>query len=51
MSTDKQTAHGIDLETLEGFAEHAADDPEAVQLGLGRPRPTRDGRTQSGESR
>ncbi|TYT63270.1 OsmC family protein [Natrialba swarupiae] len=35
MSTDKQTAHGIDLETLEGFAEHAADDPEAVQLGLG----------------
>ncbi|MWV41371.1 OsmC family protein [Natrialba sp. INN-245] len=35
MSTDKQTAHGIDLETLEGFAEHAADDPEAVQFGLG----------------
>ncbi|WP_123533386.1 OsmC family protein [Halosimplex salinum] len=35
MTDDKQTAHGIDLETLEGFAEHAAEEPEAVQLGLG----------------
>ena len=35
MTDDQQTAHGIDLETLEGFAEHAAEDPEAVQLGLG----------------
>ncbi|WP_233255129.1 OsmC family peroxiredoxin [Halopenitus persicus] len=26
--------HGIDLETLEGFAEHAAENPEAVQFGL-----------------
>ena len=35
MTDDQQTAHGIDLETLEGFAEHAAENPEAVQLGLG----------------
>jgi len=35
MTDDQQTAHGIDLETLEGFAEHAAEEPEAVQLGLG----------------
>ena len=35
MTDDKQSAHGIDLETLEGFAEHAAENPEAVQLGLG----------------
>lgn len=35
MTDERQTAHGIDLETLEGFAEHAADNPEAVQLGLG----------------
>ncbi|OYR38495.1 OsmC family protein [Halorubrum sp. Eb13] len=34
MTDDQHTSHGIDLETLEGFAEHAADDPEAVQLGL-----------------
>ncbi len=33
--TDKpQIAHGIDLGTLEGFAEHAATNPEAVQFGL-----------------
>jgi len=30
LTDDQQTAHGIDLETLEGFAEH----PETVQLGL-----------------
>jgi uncharacterized OsmC-like protein len=35
MTEDQHTAHGIDLETLEGFAEHAAENPDAVQLGLG----------------
>lgn len=35
MTDDQQTSHGIDLETLEGFAEHAVKNPEAVQLGLG----------------
>lgn len=35
MTDDQQTMHGIDLETLEGFAAHAAANPEAVQLGLG----------------
>jgi uncharacterized OsmC-like protein len=35
MTDDQQTAHGVDLETLEGFAAHAAENPEAVQLGLG----------------
>lgn len=35
MTDDRQTAHGIDLEALEGFAEYAAEDPDAVQLGLG----------------
>jgi len=35
MTDDQQTAHGVDLETLEGFAAHAAEHPEAVQLGLG----------------
>ena len=35
MTDDQQTAHGVDLETLEGFAEHAIENPEAVQLGLG----------------
>ena len=35
MTDNQQTAHGIDLETLEGFAEHAASQPDAVQLGLG----------------
>ncbi len=35
MTDDQQTAHGIDLETLDGFAQHAADNPEAVQIGLG----------------
>jgi len=27
--------HGVDLETLEAFAEHADEHPEEVQLGLG----------------
>jgi len=35
MTDDQQTAHSVDLETLEGFAAHAAENPEAVQLGLG----------------
>jgi uncharacterized OsmC-like protein len=35
MADDKQSSHGIDLETLEGFAAHAAENPEAVELGLG----------------
>jgi uncharacterized OsmC-like protein len=35
MTDDQQTSHGIDLETLDGFAEHAVENPEAVQLGLG----------------
>ncbi|MFC4248133.1 OsmC family protein [Natribaculum luteum] len=35
MTDDKRIEHGIDLETLEGFAEHAAEHPEDVQLGLG----------------
>jgi uncharacterized OsmC-like protein len=35
MTDERQLSHGIDLETLEGFAAHAAENPEAVQLGLG----------------
>jgi len=35
MTDERQLSHGIDLETLEGFAQHAAENPEAVQLGLG----------------
>jgi len=35
MTEDQQTAHGVDLETLERFAAHAAANPEEVQLGLG----------------
>lgn len=34
MTDDQQIAHGIDLETLDEFAEHAADHPDEVQLGL-----------------
>ena len=33
--TNKQVTHGIDLETLDGFANHAAEHPEEVQFGLG----------------
>ena len=33
--TDDPITHGVDLEVLEGFAEHVSDEPEAVQLGLG----------------
>ncbi|MDS0475397.1 OsmC family protein [Natrinema sp. 1APR25-10V2] len=35
MTDERQLSHGIDLETLEGFAAHAAESPEAVQFGLG----------------
>ena len=35
MTHERQLSHGIDLETLEGFAAHAAANPEAVQFGLG----------------
>ncbi|MEF8820212.1 MAG: OsmC family peroxiredoxin [Haloferacaceae archaeon] len=35
MTNDHRTPHGIDLGAREGFAEHAAERPEAVQLGLG----------------
>lgn len=34
MTDQQHTSHGIELETLEGFAEHAAEHPEEVQLGL-----------------
>ncbi|WP_254531062.1 hypothetical protein [Natrinema gelatinilyticum] len=35
MTDDQQITHGVDLETLETFANHAAEHPEEVQLGLG----------------
>jgi len=35
MANERGVTHGIDLETLDEFAERAANDPEAVQLGLG----------------
>jgi uncharacterized OsmC-like protein len=35
MTDEQQLTHGIDLETLEGFAEHASEHPEEVRLGLG----------------
>jgi uncharacterized OsmC-like protein len=35
MTTDHDTTDGVHLETFEGFAEYAAENPEAVQLGLG----------------
>ncbi|MXV61886.1 OsmC family peroxiredoxin [Natronorubrum sp. JWXQ-INN-674] len=34
MSNESQVAHGVDLETLEEFAEHASEHPDAVELGL-----------------
>jgi uncharacterized OsmC-like protein len=34
MTDERQLSHGIDLETLEGFVAHAAENPEAVQFGL-----------------
>ena len=35
MATDQQVNHGVDTKQLEGFAEFAAENPGAVQLGLG----------------
>ncbi|MFW5918303.1 MAG: OsmC family protein, partial [Haloferacaceae archaeon] len=35
MTTNENVTHGVDLETFEAFAEHAAENPEEVQLGLG----------------
>lgn len=35
MATDQQVSHGVDLEKLEEFAEHATENPDEVQLGLG----------------
>ena len=35
MTEEQHLSHGIDLETLDGFATHAAENPEGVQLGLG----------------
>jgi len=40
MTAERQLSHGIDLETLDGFAAHAAENPQAVRLGLDL-RPTR----------
>jgi uncharacterized OsmC-like protein len=34
MTTETDTTDGVHLETFEGFAEFAAENPEAVQLGL-----------------
>ncbi|WP_265110676.1 OsmC family protein [Halosolutus halophilus] len=35
MTDDQRITHGVELETLEAFADHAAEHPEEVQLGLG----------------
>lgn len=35
MTDETQITHGVELETLEGFAQHASEHPEEVQLGLG----------------
>ena len=34
MTDQTQIRHGVDLESLHAFAEHASDDPESIQLGL-----------------
>lgn len=34
MASDRQVTHGVDPEELAAFAEHAAENPEDVQLGL-----------------
>ncbi len=34
MTDERRLSHGIDLDTLDGFAAHAAENPEAVQFGL-----------------
>ena len=35
MATDQRVIHGVDRTELEGFAEFAAENPDAVRLGLG----------------
>lgn len=35
MTTDQRVTHGVDVETLEGFAAFAAENPDEVMLGLG----------------
>ena len=35
MASESQVSQGVDTEELAAFAEHAAEDPSAVQLGLG----------------
>ncbi|MEM4781826.1 MAG: OsmC family protein [Halalkalicoccus sp.] len=35
MTNDQQINHGVDLDRLGEFAEHAAENPDAVRLGLG----------------
>jgi len=35
MATEQRVNQGVDLETFEGFAEYAAENPDAVQFGLG----------------
>lgn len=35
MSNDHQVTHGVDRETFAAFADHAAENPEAVQFELG----------------
>ena len=34
MASENQVTHGVDTEELHAFAEHAAENPEEVQLGL-----------------
>jgi hypothetical protein len=35
MTADQQINHGVDLDDLETFVEHAAENPDEVRLGLG----------------
>jgi uncharacterized OsmC-like protein len=35
MATDRRVTHGVDVDRLEEFAEHATENPDEVQLGLG----------------
>ncbi len=35
MAANQQEFHGVNIDTLEGFAEYVADNPDEVQLGLG----------------
>ena len=44
MTDTRTVTHGVDLEALEGFVEHASEEPDAVTLGLGA-RATYEGRS------